>query len=425
MKPSLWLHHLQHCSCTRRELFGLAAKTTAAGLFTSLASTVEADHTTSVPPRTVVGGSASLNDVVFDYSDPNNIRDWAPSRYGPGDQRGSFNEVTEEKTAEALALARGRAVKTYNLGELMFNGFPAFVTTPARGYQQRATVTGYPPPPQFTAEGGFITALEPLGTNKLSVHEERFPSIVPGAPAGLTYQIATQLDNLNHIGAGRFFYNGFQGPDILRGWGTTALGNEHMGPIVTRGVLLDILGLKLVKNDRNALGAPAKNGRPVLLDNYRITVEDILEAMEFGRIRSLEPGDVILFRTGWNQLLRRRDPDEFARWGARVGMPGIWLREARFLSLFRPAIVGSDTWALELLGRPEITGTSAFAVHQELLMRHGIRIGESIVLDELAEDHVYEFTYIVTPQFAEGATAGNTPPAALASPNRRRAPRRG
>ena len=329
---------------------------------------------------------------------------------------------SDQGHADALRLVQGRAAKTYNLGELMFNGFPAFVTTPPRGYQQRATVTGYQPRPEFTTGGGFITQLQPLGTNRLSVHEERFPS-VSGAPQGLTYQIATQLDNLNHIGAGPYFYNGFRGPDILRSWGTTALGSEHMGPIVTRGVLLDILGLKLAKNDRNALGDPAKNNRPVLRDTYRITVEDILEAMEFGGIRSLEPGDAILFRTGWNQLLRSRDADEFARWGARVGMPGIWLREARFLAFFRPAMVGSDTWALELLGRPDVTGTTAFAVHQELIMRYGIRIGESIVADELAADGVYEFVYIVTPQFAEGATAGNTPPAALARPSRKRSGR--
>lgn len=32
---------------------------------------------------------------------------------------------------------------------------------------------------------------------------------------------------------------------------------------------------------------------------------------------------------------------------------------------------------------------------------------------------VYEFVFVVTPQFAEGATAGNTPPAALGQPRRR------
>ncbi len=46
-------------------------------------------------------------------------------------------------------------------------------------------------------------------------------------------------------------------------------------------------------------------------------------------------------------------------------------------------------------------------------MRHGIRIAESVVLDSLSAAGVYEYVHIVTPQFAKGATAGNTPPAGL------------
>jgi hypothetical protein len=121
----------------------------------------------------------------------------------------------------------------------------------------------------------------------------------------------------------------------------------------------------------------------------------------------------VLLRTGWNQLLARRDPADIARWEAANGMPGIYLREARWLAQFRPAIVGSDTWALEVLGSPVNNDGTAFPVHQELLMRNGIRIGESFVTDGPANDRVYEFVFAVTPQYAEGATCGNTPPLAL------------
>ena len=68
-----------------------------------------------------------------------------------------------------------------------------------------------------------------------------------------------------------------------------------------------------------------------------------------------------------------------------------------------------------MLGDP-VVGSNVFPVHQELLTHHGIRIGEAIVTDRLAEDRVFEFVYIVTPQFAAGATAGNTPPCALGQP---------
>jgi hypothetical protein len=90
--------------------------------------------------------------------------------------------------------------------------------------------------------------------------------------------------------------------------------------------------------------------------------------------------------------------------------------EGRFLGSRRPAIVASDTWALEVLGSPDNVPGTAFPVHQDLLMRYGVRIGESVVTDELVADRVFECVYIVTPQFVEGSTCGNTPPAALAEP---------
>jgi kynurenine formamidase len=140
--------------------------------------------------------------------------------------------------------------------------------------------------------------------------------------------------------------------------------------------------------------------------------------MEYAGIRALRPGDAVLLRTGWPELLRERGPEDIARWEATGGMPGIYLREARWLAQFRPAIIASDTWALEVLGNEVNANGAAFPVHQDLLMRYGIRIGESVVSDGLAADGVHEFVYVVTPQFAEGATAGNTPPMALGQPRR-------
>lgn len=396
MRPDLLL---AHTDLSRRAALGLAGKAaaTVALTGTGLAAT-SGTAQAARRPRWLDGGS--YDDTMFDVATAE-AGGWAPTRYGPGDERGTFNEVTPRKTTEALRLlSSGRATKTYNLGELMTNGFPAYQTEPARVYQQRLTVLGYQPPDGFVENGGILQRPTPLAANKVSVHEERFPE-------GYTYQIVTQLDNLNHIGVGATFYNGFQGPAIAESYGTSKLGNEVMGPIVTRGVLLDVLGLKLDQGDDAAL-AKNKAGGDILKDNYRITLEDIRAAMERGRIRDITPGDVVLFRTGWNTVA-----DQPARYLAME--PGIYLREARWLAARRPAIIGSDSWALEVLGN-EVSGEFAFPVHQELLVKHGIRIGEGIITDELAADGVFEFVYLVTPQYAKGATASNTPPAALAQP---------
>jgi kynurenine formamidase len=370
----------------------------------------------------------AFDDTFFDYADPANLADWTPSIYGRGDQRGTFNEVTPEKTADAMkVLARGRdrGVRTFQLGELITNGFPAYVTSPPRIYDQRLTLFGYTPPDDFVSRGGIFQGPTPLGRNQIHAHEERFGcEQTPGfaEPFSTTYQIGTSLDNLNHAGAGGLFYNGFRGQDIAEWWGTNALGNEHMGPIVTRGVLLDVLGLKLETD--NSVIEPARNGNPVLASNYRITIKDLEDAMDFGGIDEIQSGDVVLIRTGWNQFLDRRsgsfDHAELQRWSAAAGLPGIYLAEARWLATMRPAIVGSDTWAVEVLGSDANEPDVVFPVHQELLMRHGIRIAESVVLDALAQARVHEYVFMVTPQFAAGATAANAPPAALAVPHPRR-----
>ena len=406
MRPDLLLAHTQ---LTRRSAFGLAGKAAAAATLISAGLTACTDEEPASPtgatgtPTAKNDDSGDYDDAMFDVAAAEG-GGWAPSRYGDGDQRGSFNEVTQVKTAAALGLLAGQeATKTYNLGELLVNGLPAFITKPPRDYQQRLTVTGYEPPQRFHDGGGILQSVEPLADNRVSIHEERFGP-------GFTYQIATQLDNLNHIGVGATFYNGFQGPEIAESWGTNKLGNEHMGPIVTRGLLLDVLGLKLDAGEESSLST-AGNGKPVLKDNYRITVEDLQAAMERGGIAGIEPGDVVLLRTGWNQVINETDRYLSAE-------PGPYLRESRWLAARRPAIVGSDTWGFEVLGNEVVQ--AAFPVHQELLVKEGVRIGESIVTDELAADEVYEFVYIYTPQYAKGATAGSTPPAALAQPGKRR-----
>ena len=418
MNPDLLRNYLTSQGISRRTALGLAAT---AGVAASGAVAGLSSRPAQAATRGMAG---SGDDAPFDYANPANLHDWAPSRYGADDQRGTLNEVTPEKTARALhrTLDATRPVTAYNLGALMWSGFPALQPyPPKRIHELRLVLGGYEPPRGFVAEGGYVAFTEPIGSNKLSVHEERFTAEQPpGYPAQLstTFQLGSQLDGLNHVGAAGLFYNGFRGKDIARGHGTTKLGNEHMGPIVTRGILLDVLGVKVATRQTGDLASPASNGADVLKENYRITVDDLKQAMDFAAIDHIEPGDAVLIRTGWNQLLARRDAADIVRWGGAAGTPGIYLREARYLAKFRPALIGSDTWTLEVFGNPVNGDGAIIPVHQELLMRNGIRIGESYALDELAADRVYEFAFIVTPQYVEGATAGNTPPAALGQPRR-------
>jgi kynurenine formamidase len=323
---------------------------------------------------------------------------WFPSIYGTGDQIGALNEITPEKTLQALRLIipnKNKPPKSYNLGEVMERGINAFGT---RVYQQ--TRVGPSFGPVFAGNNHLVGVEETINT---------------------TYQIATQVDGLSHIGVRTVFYNGFTSADLVAAGpdGVAVLGQEHVNPFITRGILLDVLSVKLALGDQSALGEPV-DGKPILANSYRITVEDLQDAMKFGGIKAITPGDVVIIRTGWSHLFGT-DPALRARY---IGLePGIYLREARWLAQFRPAIVANDAPALEVLPAPAPwTGLQVFPVHQELLTHHGIRIGEAFNSEELAADRLYEFVFFYTPQRGKGATASNTAPAALGQPNFRGRP---
>ena len=173
---------------------------------------------------------------------------------------------------------------TYSLAEPMSEGFPAWGD---RVYQQQLVVTGYSPSDDFA---GILTRTRPRGPGRMSAHEER---------VSLSYNMGTKINGLHHVGVGDMFYNGFLGPDIARTWGTTRLGAETMGPIVTRGVLVDVVG-SVAAEGRSEAYEIAPTGRAMLRSNYRITVEDIETALAWEGVESpIGPGDVVLLRTRW------------------------------------------------------------------------------------------------------------------------------
>jgi hypothetical protein len=422
------LDHLHH-HMSRRQLLGTAGKaglativTSGAGglVFSSAAGGAGADKA-----RGNVVGVVQPDD--FDDSfDHNEALDglWAEestARYGAEDELGTLNEVTPEKTASALGLLTGAtAVATYRMGHMMRNGMPAYANFPPRRYEQRLHATGYTPDRAeeffnttttgFEGEDewraadrergplGYIVP-DPIGDNMVSANEERFPE-------GGTYQITTQFDNLNHVGVGPVYYNGFKANEFATAVGTTQLGMDKVPPFVTRGVLFDVLGWKQAEGSGD--GVITVNGNDMLDDSYRITLEDLLGTMEWEGVGAIEAGDVVVIRTGRWKLAE--DPETYDQYLASE--PGIYVREAKYLAEHRPALVAADTFALEVLGHPD--ATLAFPVHQTLITRWGIRIGEGVISDELAAAAAYEFVYSYSPQWAYGATAGNVPPMGLA-----------
>ena len=285
--------------------------------------------------------------------------DWYPSPWGPADQRGAANRITPAKVLEAKGLMTRGTV--YQLGHVYEAAMPLFGT---RHYSLKIPQT-----------------FGPLGSNNLRFHDE----IVSGELG----QIGTQFDGLGHIGIGDLFYNGNNRADFSTPDGLAKLGIENVGPLVTRGVLVDVAAFKGVAR---------------LDASYEITLADLRGALERQRTE-VRSGDVVIVHTGWSSLWNVDN----AAFGATS--PGIGLEAARYLVEREVVLVGSDTWSMEVVPNPN--PDLAFPVHQLLIPRNGIYIFENLLTEELARDRVYEFAFFFAPLKLKGATGSPANPLAI------------
>jgi kynurenine formamidase len=221
----------------------------------------------------------------------------------------------------------------------------------------------------------------PMGSNRTTYHDE-----IVSAEIG---QVGTQFDGLGHIGIGDLFYNGNDRADFSRPDGLVKLGVENVGPLVTRGVLVDVAAFK---------GVARLDG------GYEITVADLRGTLERQRME-IRSGDVVIVHTGWGSLWNV-DNAAFV-----AAAPGVGLEAARYLVEREVVLVGSDTWATEVVPNPN--PELAFPVHQLLIPRSGIYIFENLLTEELARDRVYEFAFFFAPLKLKGGTGSPANPLAI------------
>jgi kynurenine formamidase len=290
---------------------------------------------------------------------------WWPSEFGAKDQRGAANRITPSRVQAAAQLIREGRV--YQLGRLYEHGMPL----PGKRHFS-LTIPGAP-------TGG------PDGQNRVVHHDELF--------SGEIGQIGTQLDGLGHIGVRMggddFFYNGFRRSEFGTAYGLEKLGVENVGVFFTRGVFIDVAGFRGVA--RLPIGEV-------------ITVDDLQGALKKQSV-DIREGDVVILRTGHGQLWMKNN-EMYGK-----GEPGIGMAAARWLCGKKIVLVGSDTWATEVV--PHENKERPFEVHQLLLVRHGIYNLENLDLEELARDRVYEFAFIFAPLKLKGATGSPGNPIAV------------
>jgi kynurenine formamidase len=290
---------------------------------------------------------------------------WWPSEWGPDDQRGAANRVTPEKVLQASRLIEKG--KTYQLGRVYEHGMPL----PGKRHFS-LTIPGSPTMP-------------PSGKNQMVSFDEMF--------SGEIGQVGTQFDGLGHVGVRwqgeDYFYNGFKRSEFSDAYGHKKLGVENVGVFLTRGLFLDVARLR--KTERLPAG-------------YVITPEDLQACLDEVKLK-IEPGDVVLLRTG-HGLLWMKDNQAYGE-----GEPGIGMAAAKFLSDRKVCLVGADTWAIEAV--PHEDKDRPYPVHQWNLIRHGIYHLENLDLEELARDRVHEFAFFFSPLRLKGATGSPGNPVAV------------
>lgn len=305
--------------------------------------------------------------------------------WGPHDQLGALNLLTDERTRAAAQLVR--------TGRVFPLGLP-LEEPPQLAWRSK-------PVHKILRVGHEARGCAPGGADDTSGEFIDRDDVVDG----LWLQGGTQWDGLAHVRHPvHGNYNGIPDASIHEGRGGR-LGIDQWAArgVVGRGVLLDVA---------RHYTATGRAFDPE--SDHEIPVADLRETAGAQGV-ALEPGDILLIRTGWVGRLTAADPArraammDFARQRSPGLAPGTDM--ARFLWDSHVAAVAADNAALEVM-RP---GTG-FPLHQQLLPLLGIPIGEYWVLDQLAEDCARERSYtcllISVPLNLRGAIG--SPPQAVA-----------
>lgn len=280
--------------------------------------------------------------------------------FGPDDEIGTINLLTAERVRRAAGLVRT-----------------------GRMFSLDYSVNAFNPPTS--------------ASRRLAVHTifAKHPNGRDDYLDSFYLQASSQLDGLRHQRhAGFGFYNHRSDDQIALG--TTTLGIQRWAEhgIAGRGVLLDV--------DRYLRG----RGRP--LDHAAGQPFDarLLDEVAADAGVVVEPGDILLIRTGWSRFyFEEHDAEGRSALAKQMHSAGLRQSQASLEWIWNHhvAAVASDNVAVECL--PAVIDSpfesEGRLMHSELIALLGVCVGELWRLDELAEDcaddGAYEFMVVSTP----------------------------
>jgi kynurenine formamidase len=209
-----------------------------------------------------------------------------------------------------------------------------------------------------------------------------------------TSHSGAHMDALAHmtVGEDMHWYGGGNADEHLTDFGPMYLDASTMPPFFTRGVLIDAAGYRGV--DCLPKGSP--------IDAAEMDAICAAEGVSVGQ------WDVVVIRTGYAGLY----PD-VERMAAHK-TPGPDISAARWLLERGVVASGTDTETYEVQPAPDPGPTgNPQPVHTALLIENGVYIMESLDMEELARQKVYEFLFVALPVKIKGATGSMCDPVAI------------
>ncbi len=293
------------------------------------------------------------------------VSNWG--RWGPDDQRGTLNFITQGVRRRALGLARE--------GLTVSCALPIDTSvSPGNRNPQMHMIKGG----DIAPEEGYGTALDYIG-------------FAPHGPG------STHLDALCHVFFDRKMYNGYPSSLVTSaGARKNAITVAEEG-IVTRGILLDI---------------PMVRGVEYVEPDDPPTRAELEEAERRAGVRA-EEGDAVMIRLGRHTRAKALGPAAEFRDG-HLCLPGLypdclgWLHERGI------ALLGSDA-AHDVLPTPYPRVRNP--IHVGALVYMGLHLLDNALLDDLAQACAkyarWEFLFTLAPLRIGGATCSPVNPIAV------------
>jgi kynurenine formamidase len=317
--------------------------------------------------------SITLNEL---HATADRLKNWG--RWGPDDEIGTLNHVTQEDV-----IAASRLVRKGKTMSLALN----FDEKGPQGGKSNYPAIGRFNPIHVMLRSGTDAYAGVLDHRKIRGADDII--IMPT-------QCGTQWDGLGHIFYGDKMWNG-RDCRTVTSFGAQQCGIEKTRQkIVGRGVLLDI---------------PMMLGTDYLPDGFGVTSAVLDQAEQHFAVK-VGRGDFLLVRTGHLEAkLAAGNWDGYSGGDA----PGLAFDTLDWLHAKQVAAIATDTWGVEV--RPNQTTEAAQPWHWIAIPIIGLTVGEIFDMTELsrdcAEDKIYEFLFVAPALPITGAVGSPINPQAI------------